>query len=71
MPFDRELANQAYHFIEVNKMITDLFIEANKMDWVGTTLHLFMLKYSVCLSVKKYKECRFATALNDTHKENI
>ena len=40
---------EAYHFIGVNNMIIDLFIEANKMDWVSTTLHLFMLKNSVCL----------------------
>ena len=39
---------------------------------VAPTLHLFMLKYSVCLSVLSVnKKCRFATALNDTDKENI
>ena len=69
MPFDRELANQAYHFIEVNKMITDLFIEANnmiidhfikanKMVSVGTHPTFVYAKIfclSVCLSVNKFK----------------
>ena len=62
------------HFIEANNMIIDHFIEANKMVKVGTNPTLFMLKYSVrpsVLSVNKFKikECRFATALNDTDKK--
>ena len=40
------------HFIEANNMIINHFIEVNKMARVDTTLHLFMLKYSVCLSVR-------------------
>ena len=63
-----------YHFIEANNMIIDHFIEANKMARVGTHPTLVYAKIfclSVCLSVKKYKECRFTTALDDTDKENI
>ena len=55
-------------------MIIDHFIKANKMVSVGTHPTFVYAKIfclSVCLSVKKYKECRFATALNDTDKENI
>ena len=55
-------------------MIIDHFIEANKMTRVGTHPTFVYAKIfcpSVRLSVKKYKECRFATALNDTDKENI
>ena len=62
------------HFIEANNMIIDHFIEANKMVKVGTHPTFVYAKIfcpSVRLSVKKYKECRFATALNNTDKENI
>ena len=43
---------EAYHFIGVNNMIIDHFIEANKMVWVGTHPTLVYAKYSVCLSVR-------------------
>ena len=59
-----------YHFIEANNMIIDHFIEANKMVSVGTH-PTFVYAKIFCPSVKKYKECRFATALDDTDKENI
>ena len=53
-------------------MIIDHFIKANKMVSVGTH-PTFVYAKIFCLSVcpLKNKKCRFATALNDTDKENI
>ena len=63
---------EAYHFIEANNMIIDHFIEANKMARVGTHPTFVYAKIfclSVCPLTSLNKECRFATALNDTDKK--
>ena len=52
-----------YHFIEASKMA--------RVSTHPTFVYAKIFCLSVCLSVKKYKECRFATALDDTDKENI